>query len=521
MESRQYRIQVSDGDGGTSEPAVVTVNVTPERDGAEAIFEERTTNSFIAGNQEQPTVAALADGGYVIVWESDEQDGAGSGIFGQRYSADGVIVGPEFLINTQVLGSQVDPQVAGLAGGGFVVTWTDQDSNVDGSGWGVFAQQYSAGGTPQGSPFLVNTITSSSQYEPTIAALNDGGYLIAYRDGGNADGSADGVFAQRYDASGATAGVEFQINTQASSNQFDPGVASLADDGFVVVWTSVTSGSTGDGDGWGTFGQRYDAAGNAVGGEFQVNTNIQSSQYEAVVTGLTGGGFVVTWRDDSGLDGSGSGIFAQVYDAGGAPVGGEFRVNETTSNSQTEPAIAALDNGGFTVAWRDSNSADDIFAQQYDAAGNRIDGEFRVNTETASTQASPSIAGLPGGNFVVAWQSFTSGSAGDGDSYGISHQLFGDVGDFSSQAAPVLEAFNSEVTFAESAVNAGPQLLDANAAVAVSDADSGDFDGGNILVSRLNIPEAMLDQFNSPDDGTQDQLGVRNQGSGPAEVGVS
>jgi hypothetical protein len=521
VESRQYRIQVSDGDGGTSEPAVVTVNVTPERDGAEAIFEERTTNSFIAGNQEQPTVAALADGGYVIVWESDEQDGAGSGIFGQRYSADGVIVGPEFLINTQVLGSQVDPQVAGLAGGGFVVTWTDQDSNVDGSGWGVFAQQYSAGGTPQGSPFLVNTTTSSSQYEPTIAALNDGGYLIAYRDGGNADGSADGVFAQRYDASGATAGVEFQINTQASSNQFDPGVASLADDGFVVVWTSVTSGSTGDGDGWGTFGQRYDAAGNAVGGEFQVNTNIQSSQYEAVVTGLTGGGFVVTWRDDSGLDGSGSGIFAQVYDAGGAPVGGEFRVNETTSNSQTEPAIAALDNGGFAVAWRDGNSADDIFAQQYDAAGNRIDGEFRVNTETASTQASPSIAGLPGGNFVVAWQSFTSGSAGDGDSYGISHQLFGDVGDFSSQAAPVLEAFNSEVTFAESAVNAGPQLLDANAAVAVSDADSGDFDGGNILVSRLNIPEAMLDQFNSPDDGTQDQLGVRNQGSGPAEVGVS
>ena len=521
VESRQYRIQVSDGDGGTSEPAVVTVNITPERDGAEAVFEERTTNSFIAGSQEQPTVAALADGGYVIVWESDEQDGAGSGIFGQRYSADGVIVGPEFLINTQVLGNQVDPQVTGLSGGGFVVTWTDQVSNADGSSWGIFAQRFDADGQALGSQFQVNSVTASAQYEPSITALNDGGFIVAYRDGGNADGSADGVFAQRYDASGATAGGEFQINTQASSNQFDPGVASLADDGFVVVWTSVTSGSAGDGDGWGTFGQRFDAAGNAVGGEFQVNTNIQSSQYEAVVTGLTGGGFVVTWRDDSGLDGSGSGIFAQVYDAGGAPVGGEFRVNETTSNLQTEPAIAALDNGGFAVAWRDGNSADDIFAQKYDAAGNRIDGEFRVNTETASTQASPSIAGLPGGNFVVAWQSFTSGSAGDGSSYGISHQLFGDVGDFSSQAAPVLEAFNSEVTFAESAVNAGPQLLDANAAVAVSDADSGDFDGGNILVSRLNIPEAMLDQFNVPDDGTQDQLGVRNQGTGPAEVGIS
>ena len=165
--------------------------------------------------------------------------------------------------------------------------------------------------------------------------------------------------------------------------------------------------------------------------------------------------------------------------------------------------------------------SDDVYAQQYDSAGNRIDGEILVNTETGSTQASPAIAALPNGNFVVAWQSFTSGTAGDGSGYGISHQLFGNVGDFSSQAAPELEAFNSEITLAESAVNLAPQLLDANAAVAVSDADSSDFDGGNILVSRLNIPEAMLDQFNIPDDGTQDQLGVRNQGVGPAQVGVS
>ena len=521
VESRQYRIQVSDGDGGTSEPAVVSVNITPERDGAEAVFEERTTNSFVEGNQDEPAIAGLANGGYVIVWESDEQDGTGSGVFGQRYSADGVIVGPEFLVNTQVLGSQVDPQVTGLAGGGFVVTWTDQLSGVDGSGWGIFAQRFGVDGQALGSQFQVNSTTASSQSEPSIAALNDGGFLIAYRDGGNADGSADGVFAQRYDATGATVGAEFQVNTQTSSNQFDPSAASLADGGFVITWTSVNSGSAGDGDGWGTFAQRYNAAGNPVGGEFQVNTNTQGSQYEAVATGLTGGGFVITWRDDSALDSASSGVFAQLYDAAGNSVGSEFRVNETTEGSEFEPTIAALDTGGFVIAWRDSTGSDDVYAQQYDSAGNRIDGEILVNTETGSTQASPAIAALPNGNFVVAWQSFTSGTAGDGSGYGISHQLFGNVGDFSSQAAPELEAFNSEITLAESAVNLTPQLLDANAAVAVSDADSSDFDGGNILVSRLNIPEAMLDQFNIPDDGTQDQLGVRNQGVGPAEVGVS
>ncbi len=285
------------------------------------------------------------------------------------------------------------------------------------------------------------------------------------------------------------------FNTQTSSNQFDPSAASLADGGFVITWTSVNSGSAGDGDGWGTFAQRYNAAGNPVGGEFQVNTNTQGSQYEAVATGLTGGGFVITWRDDSALDSASSGVFAQLYDAAGNSVGSEFRVNETTEGSEFEPTIAALDTGGFVIAWRDSTGSDDVYAQP--------------------------IAALPNGNFVVAWQSFTSGTAGDGSGYGISHQLFGNVGDFSSQAAPELEAFNSEITLAESAVNLAPQLLDAKAAVAVSDADSSDFDGGNILVSRLNIPEAMLDQFNIPDDGTQDQLGVRNQGVGPAQVGVS
>ena len=44
-------------------------------------------------------MAALADGGFVVTWTSDGQDGSGYGIYGQRYAADGTAVGSEFRVN--------------------------------------------------------------------------------------------------------------------------------------------------------------------------------------------------------------------------------------------------------------------------------------------------------------------------------------------------------------------------------------------------------------------------------------
>lgn len=57
-----------------------------------------------------------------------------------------------------------------------------------------------------------------------------------------------------------------------------------------------------------------------TGGEFRVNTFTANEQSQPTVTALTDGGFVVAWRSD-GQDGSGSGVYAQRYDASGAPVG--------------------------------------------------------------------------------------------------------------------------------------------------------------------------------------------------------
>ena len=67
-------------------------------------------------------ISALADGGFVIAWDSRNQDSHGKGVFAQRYDSDGTAVGTEFQVNTEELSNQYEPSITGLDGGGFVVT---------------------------------------------------------------------------------------------------------------------------------------------------------------------------------------------------------------------------------------------------------------------------------------------------------------------------------------------------------------------------------------------------------------
>ena len=192
-------------------------------------------------------------------------------------------------------------------------------------------------------------------------------------------------------------------------------------------------------------------------------------------------------------------------------MGDEFRVNESVGSSQNAPAIVGLGNGGFVIAWGDNSGRDGsgngVWGQQYDAAGNRVDGEFLINSETASTQSFPALAALGSGNFVAVWESATSGTAGDGSGTGIFQQLFGAPADFATQASPELGDVHTHGGAGGSRRHRNPQQLDDG--VSLSDADSADFDGGFVEVIYLAGGSAT------------DQLSVQNQGVGPGQIGVA
>ena len=135
---------------------------------AAPVGSEFRANTYTSSDQIFSSVTALNDGGFVVTWSSDGQDGSGYGIYGQRYAADGTPVGSEFRANTYTTSDQIYSSVTALNDGGFVVTWSS--FGQDGSGWGIYGQRYAADGTPVGGEFRANTYTSSDQ----IYSLRDG-----------------------------------------------------------------------------------------------------------------------------------------------------------------------------------------------------------------------------------------------------------------------------------------------------------------------------------------------------------
>ena len=100
------------------------------------LLPETRVNTYRTGEQTAPDSAALSGGGYVTVWQSQNQDGSGSGVYAQRFLASGAFAGPEVRVNTPAGSNQSSPRVSGTSDGGYVVIWED-DSGSDGSSQGV------------------------------------------------------------------------------------------------------------------------------------------------------------------------------------------------------------------------------------------------------------------------------------------------------------------------------------------------------------------------------------------------
>ncbi|MEM7483510.1 MAG: hypothetical protein AAF481_20310, partial [Acidobacteriota bacterium] len=128
---------------------------------------EFQVNSFTTFNQLFPAVAVEAGGNFVVVWQSEAQDGSDTSIHGQRYASDGSRLGGEFQVNSYTTSRQSLPAVAVEAGGDFVVVW---ESNLqDGSVYSVQGQRYASDGSRLGGEFQVNSYTTSAQARPAVA----------------------------------------------------------------------------------------------------------------------------------------------------------------------------------------------------------------------------------------------------------------------------------------------------------------------------------------------------------------
>jgi hypothetical protein len=378
---------------------------------------EFRVNAYTSGSQSPPRIAIDTDGDFVVVWQSYLQDGYLTGVFGRRFSSVGAPLGVEFQVNQRTLGDQSNPAVARDADGDFVVVW--QSNSQDGSFYGVFARRFGSSGAAQGIEFQVNTHTADVQSFPSVAMVPSGDFVVVWRSWAQ-DGTGYGIFGRRFKLSGSPEGLEFMVNAYTSGTQDFPAVDRAPDGSFMVAW--VDGGR--DGNGSGVFARRFNASGLAKGLDFQINSHTPNGQSVPAIAVAPDGDAVVVWSS-LGQGSSDQGVFGQRFSSDGLRQGGEFEISKyADDNSQSFATVDTDDEGGFVVVWRSTEAQDGflegVFGRRFDSLGLVVGTDFQVNAYTTGHQRTPTLAVEPGGEFVVAWTSVGQ----DGDSNGIFAQRF-------------------------------------------------------------------------------------------------
>lgn len=371
---------------------------------------EFQVNTYTKDMQWYPDTAMNANGDFVVVWESEGQDGDIGGIFAQRFNSQGQSVKKEFQVNTNIASVQGSPAVAMDRAGNFVVVW--ESYGQDGDRFGIFGQVYKKTGKKLNKEFQVNTTTKNHQLFPDVAMDAKGNFVVTWTMVRKKKNMFD-IFAQRFSRTGKPLGDEFQVNTYVDNNQWLSQVSMDRKGNFVIVWESFNQ----DSDSGGVYAQLYSKTGKKIGDEFRVNTTFITFQgYPSVAMDIRGN-FVVAW-DCYWFDGDNYGIFAKIFDSDGNPITDEFQVNEFTEDSQLLSHVSMDKRGNCIFVWESyhqDTSKGGVYAKRFKKDGTGIGSEFRVNQFIPDNQGSPRAAMSYKGDFVVIWESFDQ----DGDHYGI------------------------------------------------------------------------------------------------------
>ena len=120
----------------------------------------------------------------------------------------GIPVGNEFQVNTTTVDSQDNPNIAVDAQGNYVVVWQSGDEESDS---GIFAQRYDRFGNAIGGEIEVAADDTRPEFDPVVGMDAEGNFVVAWSDGG---GDNNEVRARRFDSDGNALSDAFLVNTE-------------------------------------------------------------------------------------------------------------------------------------------------------------------------------------------------------------------------------------------------------------------------------------------------------------------
>ncbi|MCV3765685.1 hypothetical protein, partial [Rhizobium sp. TRM95796] len=271
------------------------------------VLAETRVNDYTSSDQYNQKITPLENGSFAIVWTSSYQDGSNEGVYMKIYSADGVEILGETRVNDYTASTQYLPRIVALADGGFSVTWSSYEQ--DGSSYGVYTKVYDDNGEVVLGETRVNDTTEGEQYWSDVTPLAKGGFVTTWM-GYDASSNYE-IFCKQYAADGSTVTAEFQVSAGSNSLDYFPSVLALSNGGYAVAWYTL------DSSGWMPTVRIYDEDGNAVGDAMPVSATHPATDlgygygedYGVNLVELDNGGIVVAW-------GASDGIYTQTFEIG-------------------------------------------------------------------------------------------------------------------------------------------------------------------------------------------------------------
>lgn len=312
-------------------------------------------------------------------------------------------------INTTTPSPQARPRVSSRGGSRVIAVWESDASRVDVrlldgnaralTGLGPLAADRPLDDIGGALPGLQTT--------GAAAIAPDGRIAIAFTDfGGTAPPNVRvGFFSDTLVQSGSYTDVRAD-NTGMQSNA---AVAFHSSNALMVAFTDAQSST-------GLSGRIFAAGSTTPAGSEAFAVGAGQTGASAPVIAATSTGFVVAFA-------AGGNVFFQRFDAAGAPADAMAVAVDAPGTSRDQPALAALADGTFLVAWAEPNTAGDgmgqgVRARVFGPDGTPVAASFLVNSTIAGDQTRPAAAAA-GSRFLVAFQSDASvrarvfSSAGD------------------------------------------------------------------------------------------------------------
>ena len=437
---------------------------------------ETVVNSTTLNSQQNPQMAMDTSGSSLVVWESENEDGDGFGVYFQRLSETGTALGSATIANTTTTLDQRFPDVATNSSGSVsVIVWM----SYSGTDWDIMARMFDGSGVALSAEIPVNDVTVDQQTHPSVCVSDNGSFKVSWTEH---DAGDQNVKVRAFTNTGAALVSSAIVHSTTTGFQGYSSIACTGTGEAVVTWQDEN-----DGSGHGVSAASLDTAG-IVLTEIDVNGTTAGNQQEPDVAMDAIGNAVITWASFS-QDGDAYGIFAQRFDNSLSTVGSEFQVNTSGTNSQNNPSVTMRNDGFFFIAWNSYSTdgdKDGVYLKGFTHLGDEFGDEMPVNSTTNGFQqfAAVGINGNSNELFAV-WQDGdrNTSTSLDGSDYGIATQRFG----VNDTTAPVAVCQDLTVYIDGSGM----------ASITATDLDNGSTD--NVEIDSMSID---ISSFDCSDLGT-------------------